>query len=112
MSATPERVDRAALIAEAKAWLADPCDEGCGDCGQEATSLISLLIAALESSEADARVARIVREPSAEDAAIVRIVRNPTQAEFLALGRAEWNARDILDRIVALAADAKTVPHE
>jgi hypothetical protein len=37
------------------------------------------------------------------DAEIGRIVRDPTDEEFLYLGRAEWNARDILVRLIELA---------
>jgi hypothetical protein len=106
MSATPERVDRASLIAEAKAWLADPCDEGCGDCGQEATSLISLLIAALEVAdekyaalEMGAQLAvQTHREHfaklAAEDKAISAVVREPNGQETHRIGLAALRRAD------------------
>jgi hypothetical protein len=45
--------DLDALLAEAKLWLTDPCDEGCGECGREATRLMPLLITALEAARED-----------------------------------------------------------
>jgi hypothetical protein len=69
-------------------------------------ALLDRVIAALAKERTDYpgdTALRAKPERAAEDVRIVRIVRSPTPEEFAALGRAEWNARDILDRVVALA---------
>jgi hypothetical protein len=115
--APTDGAELAALLAEAKVLVAEIRAWGhvsAKDCALLFGDLITALEAAredkadweqlLKATDAELDDMRDVANiECAEDAAIARIVRNPTQAEFAALGRAEWNARDILDRIVSLA---------
>jgi hypothetical protein len=115
--APADGADLDALLAEAKVLVAEIRAWGhvsAKDCALLFGDLITALEAAredkadweqlLKATDAELDDMRDVANiECAEDAAIARIVRNPTQAEFAALGRAEWNARDILDRIVSLA---------